>query len=296
MTQRVRRLITLGAALVLIAGCSPGRAGTAIPDGDEVTRYVNAKFTATLDRLDDEISSRDPRKSTHRSFTRIDDKKADTTYTAIQVGSPPSRLYKNHSNRDSSDYRDYFHPAGSDVEYVFLGPEYASLAPTPWVSMPYDGAGLNNCFWGGYASLCKMLAAVSTATQNGEADKQQAKNLVDGSVELVAEIPLSEFLNQRVVVLPDWALARISDQMRKGMLRAQIRLGPDGKLQEIRMTGKISDGEHEVQINEHYQVQDPPTEEELPNVPPPEQLTVLTAEAEVDDFYDRMNEITSAGG
>lgn len=295
MTQRIRRLAAAGAVLVLAAACSPGRAGTAVPDGDQAAEYVSAKFAATLDRLDEDFSSREPRKSVHESFARIDDKKSDHTLTAIQVGSPPSRLLKNHSDRDSSDYRDYFHPVGSDVEYTLLGPEYASLAPTPWISEPYDGGRYGPCFWEGYITVCKMLSAVNSALQDGHAAKE-AKSLRDGSVELTAEITLRSFLEERVVVFPDWALERISETMRDGIIDTRIRLDPEGELAEIEMTGLIKADGHEVEIDQHYRVLEPPTEEDLPDVPAPEEVTELKTQAQIDDFYRRMDEITSSGG
>lgn len=294
MTQRLR-MLALGAALLLFAGCASARAGTPIPDGDEVAEYVSAKFAAALERLDEDIESDEPRKSVHESFMRIDDKKANNTITAIQVGSPPSRFFKNHSNRDSTDYRDYFLPAGSDVEYVLLGPEYSSLAQTPWVSLPYEDTGLGNCFWGGYATVCKMLASVSASMERGHAAKQ-AKSLADGSVELIAQVTLREFLDQRVVVLPEWALDRISDTMRDRPIDARILLGPNGQLRELEMTGLISADGHEVEINQHYRVQDPPTEHDLPEVPSPDEVTALTTQAQVDKFYDGMGAITSGDG
>ncbi|PXY32218.1 hypothetical protein [Prauserella muralis] len=293
---RLSALVTAGVLLLTLgAACSPGRAGTALPDGDQAAEYVSAKFTRTLERLADDFGGNEPRRSTHRSFTRIDDKKADNTITAIQVGSPPSRLYKNHSNRDSSDYRDYFHPAGSDVEYMRLGPVYKDLAPTEWVSKPYTAGSLNVCYWGGYTAVCRMLDTVSQSMQNGSAAKQ-AKSLEDGSVELTAEVTLREFLDQRVVILPDWVLERISEKMRDGVLNTRIALDPEGKLMEIEMKGLISADGHEIEINEHYQVLDPPTENDLPKVPSPDEVTALTTEAQVDDFYRRMAEITSSEG
>lgn len=295
MRLRLRTLVALGAVLMLIAGCTRGEVGTAIPDGDEVAEYVSAKFASTLDRLTDDILSNEPRKSIHNTFTRINDKKADYTITAIQAGSPPSRFFKNHSNRNSNDYRDFFRPAGSDVEYILLGPIYSDLAPTPWISKPYELSGLNNCFWGGYAPVCRMLETVNRSMQQGHAAKQ-AKSLEDGSIELTAEVTLREFLNQRVVVIPDWLLAEIDETMKDGLLDVRILLGPDKKLQEIEMTGLISVDEHEIEIKEHYRVQEPPTEDDLPEPPPPDQVTELTSDDQVDEFYDRMSEITSSSG
>ncbi|WP_233520197.1 hypothetical protein [Prauserella sp. PE36] len=294
--RRLRTLAALGVVLALTTSCAGGgRSGTPIPDGDAAAEYVSAKFAATLEHLDDDLAGNEPRQSTHRSYTRIGDKKADATITAIQVGSPPSRFYKNHSNRDSADYRDYYRPAGSDVEYAILGPVYESLAPTAWVSLPYEDVGYDVCFWGGYAIVCRMLSTVQSSLENGHAAKQ-AKSLQDGSVELTAEVTLRDILEERVVILPEWALQQISEEARDGIVETRIALDPQGGLKEIEMNGLITAGGTEIEIKEHYQVLEPPTEESLPKIPPPDQITALKTDAEVDEFYDRMSQITSSGG
>lgn len=293
MRQRLRRVVAVCATLLLVAGCATGRVGEPIPDGDDVAKYVGTKFAATLERLDDDLGENEPRKSTHRSFMRIGELKSDNTVTAIQVGSPPDRFYKNHSNRNSADYRDYFLPAGSDVEYTLLGPDYASLAPTPWVSMPYSGEGLNICFWGGYLTVCKIFTAVNRSMESSEVDKT-AKSLADGSTELTIGMPLRIFLEERIVVLPDWLLEEIPESLLDKVIDTRILLSPEGDLKEIEMQGLLSDSGQEVEIKQHYQVLEPPTEHEIPAVPSPDEVTELTTDKEVDEFYDRMSEITSS--
>ncbi|MFC4001516.1 hypothetical protein ACFS2C_00265 [Prauserella oleivorans] len=289
----LRGLLALGVVLVLVAGCAGGREGTALPDGDEAARYVSEKFSTALERLTNDISDNEPRHSTLRSYTRVDDKKSDNTITSIQVGSPPARLWKNHSNRDSGDYRDYYHPAGSDVEYTRLGPRYASLARTEWVSMPYQQTSSDICYWGGYLTVCRMLHTVTRSLDDRDAAKQ-ARSLKDGSVELTAEVTLDEFLNQRVVILPDWVRAKITPAMLEGIIDTTIRLDPDGKLTEIRMKGLVKADGHEFEVDNHYRLEETPTEDDLPKVPEPRDVTALTTDAQIDDFYRRMGEITSA--
>lgn len=295
MRQRLRKVVTLSAVALMVAGCASGRAGTPIPDGDDVAEYVSAKFSSTLEQLDDDLSSNEPRQSTLRSFMRIGEKKADNTVTAIQVGSPPDRFYKNHSNRDSADFRDYFRPAGSEVEYIMLGPEYAELAPTQWVSMPYKDEGLNACYWGGYLTVCRMLSAVTQAMQDTSVEKK-AKSLADGSTELTIAVSLEVFIEQRIVVIPDWALEQIGDALLDGEIDTRILLDPDGELKEIEMNGLVSEDGGEVEIKQHYQVLDTPTEHDIPAVPSDDDVTELTSKKEISEFYDAMSAITSSEG
>lgn len=293
MRQGLRRVIALGAVVLLAAGCATGRVGEPIPDGDDVAKYVGVKFSSTLERLTDDLGENEPRKSRLHSFMRVGELKSDNTVTAIQVGSPPTRFYKNHSNRNSADYRDFLLPAGSDAEYTLLGPDYESLAPTPWVSMPYRGKGLDICFWGGYLTVCKIFHAVNRSMESNEVDKT-AKSLADGSTELTIGMPLRIFLEERIVVLPDWLLEEIPDALLDKTIETRIVLSPEGDLKEIEMKGLLSDNGNEVEIKQHYEVLEPPTEHEVPDVPPSDKVTELTTDKEIDDFYDAMAEITSS--
>nr|WP_298175954.1 hypothetical protein [Saccharomonospora sp.] len=267
--------------------------GKPIPDGDDVAEYVSTKFSSTLERLADDLDDDEPHKSTLRSFMRVGELKSDTTVTAIQVGDPPNRFFKNHSNRYSSDYRDYFLPAGSDVEYVMLGPDYADLAPTPWVSLPYTAQDLGICFWGGYATVCKIFNAVNSSMQNDEMDKT-AKSLADGSTELTIGVSLRTFLDERIVVLPDWLVEEIGEALLDKVIDTRLMLDPEGELKEIEMNGLLSANGNEVEIKQHYQVLETPSEHEIPAVPSSDEVTELITEEEVDAFYEGMAEITSS--
>lgn len=293
MRQGLRRVVALGVAMLLTAGCATAQVGKPIPDGDDVAKYVGDKFASTLESLTTDLSNNEPRKSRLQSFMRVGELKSDTTVTAIQVGSPPSRFYKNHSNRNSADYRDYLLPANSDVEYVQLGPDYAKLAPTPWVSIPYSDQVFDVCFWGGYVTVCKIFSAVNSSMENDGIDKA-AKSLADGSTELTIGVTLRQFLEERVVVLPDWLLEDIGEQLQDETIETRIVLDPEGELKEIEMNGLLSEGGSEVEIKQHYEVLEPPTEHEIPDVPTGKEVTKLTTEAEVDKFYDGMSEITSS--
>ncbi|OZM74916.1 hypothetical protein CFN78_01495 [Amycolatopsis antarctica] len=280
----------MGLTALLLSSCAQGKTATAIPDGDDAASYVTAKFAEKLKVLGEDFTGNEARKSSLEKFGRIDDKKSDQLIEAVQVGRPPARLAKNHSKRDSNEYLDFFHPAGSPIEYGLLGPVYSSLAPTPWVSMPYDGGTLNACFWEGYQDVCKMLDAVSAAVDKGAAAKQ-AKSLPDGSVELLAEIPLGVFLDKRVIVFPERLLTDVNEEMKQEPVASKIVLDGLGKLRSIEMTGLIKGDGHEVEVRMNYRILEPPTENDLPKIPDPSQVTNLPDEAAVADFYDRMGEI-----
>ncbi|WP_246128114.1 hypothetical protein [Amycolatopsis rhizosphaerae] len=287
---KTRLAALLSCACLLVTACGSAKAGTAVPNGEDAAAYVSAKFAKTLKSLSDQFGGIEDRKSVLDTFARFDDKKINSTVTAVQLGRPPARLAKNHSNRDSNEYLDTYHPANSPVEYMLLGPVYASLAPTHWVSMPYTAGDLSECFWAGAQEVCKMLGAVSDSIDQGRAAKS-ANSKADGSLELIADVTLGAFIDNRVVVFPNSILSQITAEMKAQALRTRIELDPKGRLTEIEMTGTISGGGHEVEIKEHYRLDGTASQNDLPKVPDPADVTVLPDSAAVSDFYARMGEI-----
>ncbi|WP_236796685.1 hypothetical protein [Amycolatopsis sp. GM8] len=278
------------AGLALLAsGCGAAKAGSPVPNGAEAAAYVSAKFSSTLDKLSDQLNGTESKKTVQDTFARFDDKKINSTVSAVQLGRPPARLSKNHSNLDSNEFLDSFHPVNSPVEYMLLGPVYASLAPTHWVSMPYTAGDLNECFWAGAQGVCKMLGAVSDSVGQGRV--KGANSRPDGSVELTADVTLTAFLDNRVVVFPQSILDQISPAMKTQTLQARIVLDPQGRLTEIQLNGLIKGNGHELELNEHYRLDGTPTQNDLPKVPDPADVTVLPDSAAVSDFYARMGEI-----
>jgi hypothetical protein len=287
---RTRFTALLACVGLLAAGCGSAKAGTAVPNGEDAAAYVSAKFANTLKSLSDQFNGTDDRKSALDTVARFDARTMNSTITGIQLGHPPARLSKNHSNLDSNEYLDTLHPANSPVQYMLLGPVYASLAPTHWVSMPYTAGDLSECFWGGAQDVCKMLGAVADSLDQGHAAKS-ANSKADGSLELTADVTLGAFIDNRVIVFPSSILDQITTAMKAQTLQAQIMLDPKGKLTEIRMTGTINGDGHQLEINEHYYLEGTPTQSDLPNVPDPADVTVLPDSAAVSDFYARMGAI-----
>lgn len=286
---RIRLSALLGCVAVLVSACGSAKAGSPVPNGAEAAAYVSAKFSHTLDTLGDQLNGIDSRKSVLDTFVRFDTKKINSTLSAVQLGRPPSRLSRNHSNIDSNQFLDSFHPANSPVEYLLLGPVYASLAPTHWVSMPYTAGDLNECYWEGSQDVCKMLSAAADSVDQGRAKKANSK--ADGGVELTTDVTLTAVIDNRVIVFPDSMLDQISTDMKAQTLQARIVLDPKGKLSEIQLTGTIKGDGHELEVNKHYRLDGTPTEYDLPKVPAPADVTVLADSAAVSDFYARLGEI-----
>lgn len=287
---RARLAALLTCAGLLASACGSAKAGTAVPNGDDAATYVSAKFADRLKALSGQFAGDESRKSVLDTFARFDTKKINSTITAVQFGNPPARLSKNHSNLDSNEYLDSYHPANSPVEYLLLGPVYSSLAPTHWVSMPYTAGEENECYWAGAQDVCKMLGAVSDSVSQGKAAKS-ANSRPDGSVELTADVTLNAFLDNRVIVFPDSIRNQFDDSMKNQVLATRIVLDPRGVLTEIQMSGKIDGSGHELEITMHYRLDGKPSDNDLPKVPAASDVTALRDSAAVSDFYARLGEI-----
>ncbi|KAA9162992.1 hypothetical protein FPZ12_010190 [Amycolatopsis acidicola] len=274
---------------LVATGCG-ATAGTAVPNGDEVAAYLSAKFSDTLQKLSDSLGENDTRKSVQDTFARFDQKKINSTISAVQLGHPPARLSKNHSNQDSNEYLDDFHPANSPVEYLLLGPVYASLAPTHWVSMPYTAGDYNECYWAGAHDICKVLGAIDDSVTKSKGARS-ANSKPDGSIQLTADVTMTAFLDNSVITFPDSILEQIGPEMKTKSFSATLTLDAQGKLTDLTIAGTATGDGHEMEINEHYRLDGTPTENDLPKVPDPADVTVLPDRTAVDDFYARMGEI-----
>ncbi|MDQ0377509.1 hypothetical protein FB470_001503 [Amycolatopsis thermophila] len=282
-------LATAGLLAATLTACGSARAGTPVPNGEDAAAYVSAKFDNTLDALSDTLYANDTRKTRLDTIVRFDEKRINQTISSVQLGHPPARLSRNHSNLDPNEYLDVYHPADSPYEYLRLGPVYASLAPTPWVQTPWTSGQYNECYWEGAQGMCKLLDATQDAVAAGHA--MSANRKADGSLELIANVSLANFIDAAVVTFPDSIQQQFTADMKAQTFRTRVALDPQGKLSEIQMQGKITGNGHELEVDIHYRLDGTPSENDLPKLPDPSQVTVLADSAAVNDFYARMGEI-----
>lgn len=102
---------------------------------------------------------------------------------------------------------------------------------------------------------------------------------------------MAAFLDNRVIVFPQSLLDQISPDMKNQTLQGRIVLDPAGKLTEIQVSGSVTGNGHEIEVNVRYHLDGMPTDNDLPKVPDPADVTVLADSAAVSDFYARMDQI-----
>jgi hypothetical protein len=184
-----------------------------------------------------------------------------------------------------------FTPADGTVNYLYLGPVYKSLAPTPWVSMPKPDTGNGPvCAWGGGLPACKMADAVGLAVSLNEKAIKNARSLPDERVELAADITLDNFLKARVEVRPQSALSRLSDAIRQEIIPTKVTLEQDGTLSQISMEAKISKDNPQRRAALRLQVHGEGDRAGLPENARPS-LRDLPDKPAVDDFYRRLGDL-----
>lgn len=286
--------VCCGLVIFAAVACGTARAGTAVPDGDQLATYVTNKFSTTLSGLRGEFTGTEPRKSSLSKFIRVDDFSSDGTITGVQVGQPPSRVSKNQGSRTAAQYLVSFHPAGSSVEFLQLGPAYASLAPTPWVALPYNQDDPDECNWAGQQDACEILQSVGDSLSQGHAAKNATSKL-DGSVELTADVSLRTLLDDKLLVFEPDLMARIDETMKNQVIPARITLDSQGKLSQIDLIGTVVGNGHEVEVKMNYRIDGEPSANDLPQLPDPSQVTTLTDSSAVDTFYQGLHQINSGG-
>jgi hypothetical protein len=296
MKQRATTMMAAVAAVLLLAtACGQARAGTALPKGDDAAAYVSAKFKGVMDKLSDTLGTQRDTTAAFETYFRLDEKWLRATITSARLGSPETRVSRNHSQKNPDESLDNFIPADGTVSYMHLGPVYKSLAPTVWVSMPKPESGNTLvCAWAGIAPACKMVSAVQRAVGADKKAVTGARTLPDGKTEITAAVPLGAFLEARVEVLPQSALDQIGTELRKEIVPTKITIGPDGVLSQIVMEATLSKENHRIELREDFRFTGKATPQDFPKLPDPAEVTVLPDRPAVDDFYRRLGELQAS--
>lgn len=285
-------LCVLGAVLALTTACGQARAGNAVPKGDDAATYVGTKFETAMNKLQETIGDQRDVRTELGIYFRFDEKYIRNTISSTRAGSPESRASRNRSQKNPDESLDWYTPADGTVEYVYLGPAYKGLVPTPWVSMPKPAAGLvQPCAWTGIITACKMADAIAVAYNADKKIAKGAKSLPEKRIELTAEIPFGKFLERRVEVLPPSISGGITDEMKKAPVLTTVSLNADGTLNQLVMDAKIEGGGHKVELRYEFRFTGKATVRDMPKLPDVAQITVLPDEAARRDFFRRLGDL-----
>ncbi|WP_133116265.1 hypothetical protein [Amycolatopsis antarctica] len=297
MTKRGRgiRLMTLAACAGLtLTACADTRAGTALPDGDEASEHVSAKFSGALDNIESDFTANTPRKTVLDQRVRVNEITLDQQTTTTQVGDPIGVVSRERSNENPDDNLEYLRPPGSDLQYIRLGPFYSSLAPTPWVSRADPDPGIGPCSLAENLIQCRMIKSIRASTATG--GDMEAKSLSDGGTVLNVGVTLETFLRNRLLGDDEVYFEKLPAAALEQHLEATIVLTPESQLQNARLEGVISgtttsNKPFTMELLFHYQILAAPRADEIPAAPPADQVTLLPDQAAIDDFNSRRGKL-----
>ncbi|MBP2478271.1 hypothetical protein JOF53_007143 [Crossiella equi] len=293
------RLGALGAAalLVLAAGCSSARTGTALADQQAVAAYMSGQFDVAFKKLDELLVKPRDEKSTVYWHGRFNERKSDKEidvfrYQAADKGSPepPAIFTKSRTSKDTKDNLDQYHPSGSEWDYVLLGERFRSLAPTPWVRFPTftPKEGFNVCLLTGVQTLCAMQDAMKATQKSSPAGLlKEYRQQADGSAELLTGVTLKAFLDARVMNFEQFK-SQITPPMLESFIRTTVVLDPTGNLKKIEMNGIVEKGGPKIEVQVGYEILGKATAKDFPPEPSALDRTDLPSREARSDFFNRL--------
>jgi hypothetical protein len=289
--ELTRRLLTPLAALTL-AACGQAVPGSPTPNADAAHQAADRMFTQSIDALEKYVTASKNFRGTLFRYVTLKGKSTSGEVDVSQYGRPESLIAKFHAT-DHPDYRyDTFHPAGNDRDFILLGPGYASLAPTKWVSLPTTTSSGYVCATPGLQTLCKMseaMEATSKATPAGL--EKSAARLPDGGFEARTAITLKSFLDKTLISIPADITALIEPEMTGRLIPLRIQINSDSTLRKIEINGEVAGQGGKMQIQLGYEAKGPSEPGDFPSTPPPAEVTALPDRAAADEFQVKLGQV-----
>lgn len=282
---RVGALVTV--VLLVLPGCARPTAGTPAPDratADSIT--VEAAMTAFQDHfadLGDEHAK-------VFNFLNYGDVKYTTEHESHKLGDPPMTVLTRRQDEDA-DSSAILHPPDDPMDYVRLDARHAQLAPTPWVAVPtlYQD-GFQTCFLLTAWLACHLDNAIAQ-TRLDAPDRQPARaQRTEDGVEVTTGALLGVMIDEGIITVPRDRRVGITAAMRDEVVPVAIRLTSDLEFTGFEIRGKVTDGDAEpLELQVGYEVLGESSERDFPAKPAAGELTTITDEAAVDEFWTEFN-------
>jgi hypothetical protein len=290
---RASRWAAVSVLALAVAGCGQVVPGTPAPDPGAARQAADEMLKQGMDALGKYVQESVEFRGTLYRYATVNDNQSGEEVNVSSLGDPPARITKIRvPAHDGYDY-DIFHPAKSTLDYVRLGPQYAKLEPTKWLSMPTFSASGFSCAVPGLQTLCKLSAAIDATAKAGPSGlTTTASRLADGGTEVRTAVTLKSFLDATVIPIPDDVANNIQPDMMGALIPTQLVLNSDGTLQKIEVTGEVaghSGGKMKLQVG--YEAKGRPGQEDFPPIPQAAELTALPDKATVDNFWAQLRQI-----
>ncbi|MCE7005783.1 hypothetical protein LWC34_23565 [Kibdelosporangium philippinense] len=275
---------------VLVAGCGQAVTGSPLANPADAKAAGQRLYNASVDAVKKYIKDATDFRGTVYRYGVIKDKRSGSEVNVSMRGTPPALITKIKSTSHPGFDYDLFRPADGDRQYIRLGPGYAKLAPTSWVSelaRPVSGF---SCAIAGLQTLCKLLDAMDQTAKGNPSDPQSV-GLDDGATELRTGISLKAFIDNSVIPIPSDITATVDAQTMGRIFPTKIVVNADGTLRKVEVKGEAPGKDGKIQLEVGYEARGRSASDDFPPLPAADQTTALADEAASNDFWARLGAI-----
>ncbi|SMC89485.1 hypothetical protein [Kibdelosporangium aridum] len=283
--MRVTRLAL--AAVALVAGCGQSVAGSPVANPADAKAAGERLYNQGVSAIQTYVKDATDFRGTVYRYGVIKDKRSGSEVNVSMRGDPPALITKIKSTSHPGFDYDLYRPADGDREYIRLGPGYAKLAPTPWVSGPANPVSGFACAISGLQTLCKLVDAMDQSTKGGGVSPQGTR-LADGGTEVRTGITLKAFIDNSVIPIPADITALVEPEMMGRTFPTKIVVNADGTLRTVEVKGEVPGKGGKVQLEVGYEARGRSAADDFPPLPAADQTTALADKAASDDFWARL--------
>jgi hypothetical protein len=276
-----------------LAACSQPTPGTPRADRASADEATTAAVKRGIEAFQDHFRELGDEHARVYNYLNYGDLKITTEHESFKVDDPPSTLQKRRYERDG-DWSETLTPAGSKLDYVKLDENHASLAPTPWVSVPSLFAnGFDNCLLLTAWVACQLDSAIGQTNLDAPDEQpDEARSTGDG-FEVTTGALLSQMIDGGFISIPEEQRDGITQPMRDTVVPVTIKLDHDMEFTGFEIRATVSDADAtplELQLG--YEVLGTASDDDLTEAPAAAEVTAIPDQAAADAFYEKFNDHT----
>ncbi|MFI7678824.1 hypothetical protein [Actinophytocola sp. NPDC049390] len=291
---RVARLLACAAVCVAVtAGCAQPTTGRPVADRAAAEQATDDAVKRGLDAFQDHFANFGDEHARVYNYLNYGDTKITTEHESYKVGDPPAILLKRRFS-DDGDWSQRVTPPGSKVDYIELDSDHASLAPTPWVSVPSTFAeGFDTCFLLTAWAACNVDASIGQTSLDAPDEQPSEARATEDGFEVTTGALLGVMLGEGIVSVPEDKRDGLTERMLNTVVPVTIRLDRSMEFTGFVVRGTVTDGDAtRLEIQLEYEVLGEAEESDIPDAPEAAEVTAITDQAAVDEFMTKFNDRT----
>lgn len=280
------------AAALLVTGCGQTVPGAPAPDEAAVAQAGDRLFDQAMTALKTYLTSAKNFRGTVFRYVEFKGHKSSGEVDISRHGDPGALISRFRATNGPGYHYDTYQPAGSESAYVSLGPGYAHLAPTKWVSMPASPPSGYVCAVPGKQTICKLSDAIeATAGKRAARVRKTASRLDDGATEVRAAVSVKAFLDATIIAIPADITSKVEPAMMDKLIPVSIVLNRDSTLRKIELIGEAPGPSGTMRIQIGYEPKGPSGPDDFPPFPAAAEVTALPDKAAADDFRVKLAQV-----